>query len=85
MPQTRSISKRIGAGQVHNDNKVPQRDGIVELPPGNGTAPPAKKRRVGRGDSGKKRRRENPGELCQLNLDVLFIVFQFLQPLLIVY
>ena len=56
-------------------------DGTVELLPGDGAVPPAKKRRRGRAAD---QRRGNPAELCQLNLDVLFIVYRFPIPFLTV-
>ena len=80
-------SNRIESGQVHysNEPEVLSQDDTVELSPGNGAKPPAKKCRRGRADPPKKRRRGNPAELCQLNLDVLFIVYRFPLPFLTIY
>ena len=78
MVQTRSAANQIKSGQVHND------DGIVtpvEHPLRNHAPSLAKKqkrRREGSTAAPKKRRRGKPGEICQLNLDVLFLVCHFL-------
>ena len=78
--QTRSTSKRIESGPLHYGNEVLPQDDTIELSPGDGATPPAKKRRRGRADPPGKQRRGNPAELCQLNLDVLFIVYLFTLP-----
>ncbi|KAF8547193.1 hypothetical protein OG21DRAFT_951851 [Imleria badia] len=51
-------------------------------PQGTAVVPsPAKKRRQDGAESSKKRRRGKPGELCQLNLDVLFLIAADIHPL----
>ncbi|KAF8549225.1 hypothetical protein OG21DRAFT_1515448 [Imleria badia] len=60
---------------------LPQDEDTIRLPPGDGAAQPTKKRRGGRSDAPRKRRRGNPAELCQLNLDVLFIIATCIHPL----
>ncbi|KAI9462994.1 hypothetical protein HD554DRAFT_1433527 [Boletus coccyginus] len=55
------------------------KDATVEHPSGNRAPPPAKKRQ--RKDTAapkKRRRRGKPGEICQLNLDMLFLVREIL-------
>jgi len=65
MVQTRATTKRIDSGQE------PLQYTAV-------TASRTKKRRVdGTESPPKKQRRGKPGELCQLNLDVLFLVRTF--------
>ena len=62
MVQTRATTKRIDSGQ-----ELPQDIAIV--------APRTKKPRADHGaESSRKKRRGKPGQLCQLNLDVLFLV-----------
>ena len=62
MVQTRAATKRIESGQALETVVVP---------------PPVKKRRVDDAGSTKNHHRGEPGELCQLNLDVLFLVRNF--------
>ena len=75
MVQTRSAAQKIESGQVHND------DGVVtpieHLSGNRGPLPAKKRRREGSTAAPKKRRRGKPGEICQLNLDVLFLVREY--------
>lgn len=74
MVLTRSAAKTIETGKApgHGNNAVlPEGTTVEHLPP-NGTS--ATKRRRQDVAPPKKRRRGKPGELCQLNLDVLFLV-----------
>ncbi|KAI9454591.1 hypothetical protein HD554DRAFT_2031241 [Boletus coccyginus] len=66
--QTRATTKRIDSGQgpPHATAVTPSR---------------TKKRRVDGTESSKKQRRGKPGELCQLNLDVLFLLAAYVHPL----
>ncbi|KAI9454596.1 hypothetical protein HD554DRAFT_2244476 [Boletus coccyginus] len=68
MVQTRATTKRIDSGQ---------------RPPQDAADAPSrtKKRRVDGPESSKKQRRGKPGELCQLNLDVLFLLAAYVHPL----
>ncbi|KAG8221221.1 hypothetical protein J3R82DRAFT_1383 [Butyriboletus roseoflavus] len=79
MVQTRSSAKTIETGQAHSNNGVLlANDTTVEHP---GTSSSAKKRRRQVVTPPKKRRRGKPGELCQLNLDVLFLIAAYIHPL----
>lgn len=79
MPQTRSTSKNVGLGKkTHNEKEAPRQEHVSTLPSGDNSTPSSKKRQGGYASSPKKRRRGNPGELCQLNIDVLFIVHRIL-------
>lgn len=77
MVQTRSAAKRVESGQVHANDGVLTKDTTVKLASGDGVPSPAKKPRREDAAAPKKRRRGKPGELCQLNLDVLFLVRAF--------
>ncbi|KAF8141420.1 hypothetical protein EV363DRAFT_1204107 [Boletus edulis] len=69
MVQTRAATRRIESGQ-----ELPQDTAVTQLP--------TKKRRTEDGTSPpKKRRRGKPSELCQLNLDVLFLLAAYIHPL----
>ncbi|KAF8549177.1 hypothetical protein OG21DRAFT_1470336 [Imleria badia] len=81
MVQTRSAAKRIESGKVHNDNGTLQENPTVDLASGNGVPSPAKKRRREEAAPSKKRRRGKPSELCQLNLDVLFLIAAYIHPI----
>ncbi|KAG6381992.1 hypothetical protein JVT61DRAFT_623 [Boletus reticuloceps] len=76
--------KQTGTLKLHSSfgNKVLRQDNSPELPPTNIVAPPAKKRRAGGRvvDVPTKSNRGNPWELCQLNLDVLFMIATYTQP-----
>ena len=63
MVQTRAVTRKIESGQP--------------LPQDTAVSPsvPKKRRAADRAQSPKKRHRSKPGELCQLNLDVLFLVY----------
>jgi hypothetical protein len=79
MVQTRSAAKKIERGRFHNDDGIVTKHTPVNDPPGNRAPSAAKKRqREGRTAAPKKRQRGKPGEICQLNLDVLFLVRVFL-------
>ena len=66
MVQTRSAAKRVESGKVRTTTVKHSLE--IDVPT------PAKKPRREDTAAPKKRRREKPGELCQLNLDVLFLV-----------
>ena len=77
MAHTRSAAKRINPEKAHSDNGMLKEDTTVEPVPEKNAPSLAKKRGRDRREDGaspKKRRRGKPGELCQLNLDVLFLV-----------
>jgi hypothetical protein len=77
MVQTRSAANKIESKQVHNDDGMVTKDTPVEHPPGNHAPSSAKKhQREGSTAAPKKPRRGKPGEICQLNLDVLFLVHE---------
>ena len=71
MVQTRSSVKKIESGKArNNDGRI-----TTEHSPGNSVPSPAKKRRINDKAAPKRQCRGKPeGELCQLNLDVLFLV-----------
>ena len=68
MVHTRSAVKKVDSGQVHNDERMVTQDTPVDQlakkcrPEGTTAAPK------------KRQRGKQPGEICQLNLDVLFLV-----------
>jgi hypothetical protein len=72
MVQTRSAAQKIESGQVHSEDVIVTKDSAVDTP-----SPRKKRRREGSTATPKKRRRGKPGEICQLNLDVLFLVRDF--------
>ena len=75
MVLTRSSAKRIEPRKAPDDGGMSTANGtVVESPPRNRAPTPVKKRRVGGTTASKKRPRAQPGEICQLNLDVLFLV-----------
>ncbi|KAF8133325.1 hypothetical protein EV363DRAFT_1215048 [Boletus edulis] len=75
MVLTRSAAKRLEPEQATGDN-------LVENPPGDcGLSLAKKRRRQGSTTAPKKRRRRGPGKMCQLNLDVLFLIAEYLCPM----
>ena len=74
MVQTRSVAKKIESKAHTDDGALKQEATTVDPTPGNGAPPIVKKRRREDVAPPKKRRRGKPSELCQLNLDVLFLV-----------
>lgn len=70
--------------QVHNDKKVLPQDEATGLPSGEDATQPAKECQGEPSDTTKKQHGGSPGELCELNLDVLFIVYRFSLPCLTV-
>ncbi|KAF8435086.1 hypothetical protein L210DRAFT_1053936 [Boletus edulis BED1] len=73
MVQTRSVAKKIDSTQVHTNESE-----IQEGTSANDAPPPAKKTRREDTEALNKRRRVKPGELCQLNLDVLFLIAAYI-------
>lgn len=72
-------SARIESGQVRDDDgALPQDSAIEPSPGGDPSSPTKKRRRLDATESPKKRRRRKREELCQLNLDVLFLVNRLL-------
>ena len=72
---TRSAAKKIESGKVHNDDGMITADTPVGHPAEHRVPSMAKKRRRESTTAApKKRRSGKPGEICQLNLDVLFLV-----------
>ena len=70
-----SAVQKVESGQVHSDDGLVTKDSAVEHPPGyRSPLLEEKRRRDGSTAAPKKRRRGKPGEICQLNLDVLFLV-----------
>ncbi|KAF8547777.1 hypothetical protein OG21DRAFT_848516 [Imleria badia] len=67
MVHTRATTKKIELGQLPEDNAV--------------VLSPAKKQRRDGVESFKKRHRGKPSQLCQLNLDVLFLLAEYVHPL----
>ncbi|KAG6382003.1 hypothetical protein JVT61DRAFT_634 [Boletus reticuloceps] len=76
MVQTRSVAKKIDSTQVHTNESEIQEGTSVEL--ADDTPPPAKKTRREDTAAPNTRRRGKPGELCQLNLDVLFLIAAYI-------
>ena len=75
---TRSAAKKVESGQVHNDDGMVIKDTHIDHRGENRAPSMAKKqRRDGTTAAPKKRRRGKPAEICQLNLDVLFLVRDF--------
>ena len=75
---TRSTAKKVESGKVHNNDGMVIKDTPIDHRGGNRAASMAKKqRRDGTTAAPKKRRRGKPAEICQLNLDVLFLVRDF--------
>ena len=67
MVHTRSAAKKIESGQVHDDGEgLVTKDTPVEHPAGRRRDTTVAPKKRGRG--------KQPGEICQLNLDVLFLV-----------
>jgi hypothetical protein len=76
MVQTRSAAQKIESGQVHSEDVIVTKDSAVDTP-----SPRKKRRREGSTATPKKRRRGKPGEICQLNLDVLFLIAAYVHPI----
>ncbi|KAF8548203.1 hypothetical protein OG21DRAFT_790584 [Imleria badia] len=83
MVQTRSAAKIINPGPVDDDgNGVLQtQNDTVKPPADDGALPPAKKRRREGEQAPKKSRRRKSGNIFQLNLDVLYVIFASMRPL----
>ena len=79
MVQTRSAANKIESRNVHSDDGMVAKDTPIGHPPGNPAPSPAKKRRREGTSTAtpKKRRKGKLREICQLNLDVLFLVRDF--------
>ncbi|KAF8549176.1 hypothetical protein OG21DRAFT_1500574 [Imleria badia] len=84
MVQPRSAADRIVLAQIHDKHGMFLQENTRELPLAEGGATPqlGKKRRRDSAEAPKKRRRgEQGGRLCRLNLDELYIIFAYIYPM----